>query len=79
MPIPTLDEFILASKVLQAAVQQNASALGTLRGLRRSFGQNVLGNLLDLGQVAFAPNTPEVLRLVQHLSTTHAMFPGCAP
>lgn len=74
VPIPTLDEFILLSQGLQAAVGQDPSALAALRGARRSFGWNVLGNLLDLGQVAFAPSTPDTLRLADHLSRTHELF-----
>ena len=27
-----------------------------------------------MGKLAFAPATPEVLRLVHHLDTTHALF-----
>ena len=43
IPIPTLDEFILLHKALQAAVQAQPEALGLLQGARRSFGWNVLG------------------------------------
>ena len=62
LPIPTLDEFVLLHKALMAAVASDPAALGALHGARRSFGWNVLGNLLDLGKIAFAPATPEVLR-----------------
>ena len=37
-------------------------------------GWNVLGNLLDMGQLAFAPATPEVLKLAAALDGTHRMF-----
>ena len=43
VPIPTLDEFILLHKALQAAVQAQPEMLGLLQGARRSFGWNVLG------------------------------------
>ena len=42
-PIPTLDEFVLLHKALQAAVQRQPEMLGLLQGARRSFGWNVLG------------------------------------
>ncbi len=41
--MPTLDEFVLLHKVLQTAVQSDPSILGLLRGAKRSFGWNVLG------------------------------------
>jgi hypothetical protein len=41
--VPTLDEFVLLHKVLQAAVQSDPTILGLLRGAKRSFGWNVLG------------------------------------
>ena len=33
-----------------------------------------LGNLVDMGKLAFAPATPEVLRLAHHLEATHELF-----
>ena len=65
LPIPTFDEFVLLHKAIMAAVSSDPAALGALHGARRSFGWNVLGNLLDLGKIAFAPATPEVLRSVR--------------
>ena len=41
--MPTLDEFILLHKLLQAAVARDPGMLGLLRGATRSFGWNVLG------------------------------------
>ena len=32
------------------------------------------GNLVDMGLLAFAPATPEVLQLAAHLDKTHAFF-----
>ena len=43
IPVPTLDEFILLHKLLQAAVARDPGMLGLLRGATRSFGWNVLG------------------------------------
>ena len=31
------------------------------------------GNLLELGQIAFAPRTPDVLRLAAHMEASHGM------
>lgn len=32
------------------------------------------GNLIDMGKLAFAPATPEVLELAAHLDKTHEFF-----
>ena len=78
MPIPTLDEFILLSRALEAAAGQNEDAVAGLRGARASLGWNVLGNLLDLGKIAFAPASPAVLRLVDSLLASHELLAECA-
>lgn len=33
-----------------------------------------IGNLVDMGKLAFAPATPEVLKLAAHLDRTHEFF-----
>lgn len=48
--------------VLQLALESQPDVLGQLRGARRSLGWNMLGNLLDMGQLAFAPASPDVYR-----------------
>lgn len=35
---------------------------------------NLLGNLLDLGQIAFAPATPEVLRFAEYMAGNYEFF-----
>ena len=57
---------MLLHKAIMAAVSDDPAMLGALHGARRSFGWNMLGNLLDLGKIAFAPATPEVLRCTLH-------------
>ena len=34
----------------------------------------IAGNLVDMGLLAFAPATPEVLQLAAHLDKTHEFF-----
>lgn len=48
LPIPTFDEFVGLHLLLQAAVEADPSILALLHGARRSFGWNVLGNLIDM-------------------------------
>jgi len=80
LPIPTFDEFILLHKAIMAAVSGDPAMLGALHGARRSFGWNMLGNLLDLGKIAFAPATPEVLRCGSHKSHCFELKArGCRP
>ena len=43
IPIPTLDEFILLHKVVQAAVRAQPDMLSMIEGARRAFGWKVLG------------------------------------
>ncbi|KAK9857576.1 hypothetical protein WJX84_000857, partial [Apatococcus fuscideae] len=74
LPVPTFDEFVSMHNVLQLALESQPDVLGQLRGARRSLGWNMLGNLLDMGQLAFAPNSPDVLRFVDYMQRTHPMF-----
>ena len=62
LPIPTFDEFVLLHKAIMGAISSDPTVLHALHGARRSFGWNMLGNLLDLGKIIFAPATSEVLR-----------------
>jgi hypothetical protein len=39
-----------------------------------SHGVHDVGNLVDMGKLAFAPATPEVLRLAGHLDSSHELF-----
>lgn len=43
IPIPTLDEYILLHKVVQAAVRAHPNMLSMIEGARRLGGWNVLG------------------------------------
>ncbi len=61
-------------EALERMVASQPGVLNQIRGARRALGWNVLGNLLDMGQLAFAPATPEVLKLAAALDGTHRMF-----
>lgn len=73
LPILTVDEFILLHEVIQAATSINPQAVNLLRNVRNAIGRNILGNLLDLGQVAFAPATPDVLSFADHMVKNHGI------
>ena len=70
----TLDEFILLHEVLSVAAQANPQAVGQLRDVQNAIGQNVLGNLLELGKVAFAPASPAVNAFSEHMIKSHGTF-----
>ncbi len=40
----------------------------------RSSSHACVGNLVDMGKLAFVPATPEVLKLAAHLDQTHEFF-----
>lgn len=71
LPILTVDEFILLHEVIQAVTSLNPEAVDLLRNVRSTIGRNLLGNLLDLGKVAFAPATPDVLAFADHMVKNH--------
>jgi hypothetical protein len=70
-PIKVLgfDAFVLTHEVLKAAVQANGG-YERLVEAQSKYG-NQFGNLLQLGGLAFAPDTVEVSRLVQHMNSTY--------
>jgi hypothetical protein len=65
---------VLFHKAVQGALSVDPDALATIRGLKHDFGWNLLGNLLDLGGLAFAPDTPEVHAFVAHMRESHQYF-----
>lgn len=67
--VPGFDAFVLTHEVLKAAVQANGG-YERLVEAQSKYG-NQFGNLLQLGGLAFAPDTVEVSRLVQHMNSTY--------
>ena len=76
VPILTLDEFILLHEVVQAAAQANPGAVSLLRNVQSTIGRNLLGNLIELGQVAFAPANPDVLQFADYMVQKHSEPPS---
>ena len=73
LPIPSFDEFAALGYAATFALESNA-AFRQLYKRATSLGIQALGNLLRLGKVAFAPDTPAVRQLVAHLNTSHSFF-----
>lgn len=70
LPIPTFDMFVLTSRAISNAVgEDKITSLIT----SSSFGQTY-GNLLTLGSLHFAPDSPEVDSLIKYLNDTTATF-----
>jgi hypothetical protein len=70
LPIPSFDTFVFTSLAISSAVgDDKITSLAT----SSSFGQTY-GNLLTLGTLHFAPDSPEVDSLIQYLNDTTATF-----
>ena len=73
LPVPSFDEFAAIARVATFAMEAN-------EGFRRLYkrattlGVKSLGNLLNLGKLGFAPDTPATRDLVARLNATHAFF-----
>jgi hypothetical protein len=73
LPVPSFDEFVALSYAATFALESNA-AFRNLYKQATKLGIRALGNLLRLGKIAFAPDTPAVRQLVAHLNASHAFF-----
>jgi hypothetical protein len=68
--VPTLQQFLSVQSLITTVVSKGAS---TDLALQTSQGQTY-GNLLRVGELHFAPNTPLVYDLIQYLNTTTPLF-----
>jgi hypothetical protein len=76
LPIPTFDGFVALHKLIQKVLVNNGQYEEAIR-IQQHFG-NMLGNLLSLGRITFAPNSSEVAGLVNHLtSETEVLHKTC--
>eukprot|EP00850_Spirogloea_muscicola_P018780 SM000176S03111 [mRNA] locus=s176:35560:47252:+ [translate_table: standard] len=75
VPVPSLDVYIGTHKLLQLAFSGGAGQNASQRivAIEKKFG-NVVGNLLHLGKLYFAPDTKEVAALVSHLKQRYQFF-----
>ncbi|CAM6001577.1 unnamed protein product [Sphagnum balticum] len=72
LPIPTFDGFVALHKLIQKVLVNNGQYEEAIR-IQQHFG-NMLGNLLSLGRITFAPNSSEVAGLVNHLTSETEFF-----
>jgi hypothetical protein len=76
LPIPTFDGFVALHKLIRKVLVNNGQYQEAIR-IQQHFG-NMLGNLLSLGRITFAPNSSEVAGLVNHLtSETEVLHKTC--
>eukprot|EP00850_Spirogloea_muscicola_P023272 SM000343S12828 [mRNA] locus=s343:29457:40992:- [translate_table: standard] len=75
VPVPSLDVYIGTHKLLQLAFSGGAGQNASQRivAIEKRLG-NVVGNLLHLGKLYFAPDTQEVAALVSHLKQRYQFF-----
>ena len=74
IPIPSLDEFVAAHLAIRAVFSRYASAFTAYKALKDQFGYNILGNLVELGGIAFTPNITGVRTMASALSARHASW-----
>ncbi|KAJ9522628.1 hypothetical protein QJQ45_019708, partial [Haematococcus lacustris] len=68
-PVFTLDEYLLVSKALKAAIALQPEVDQVLMSFKRDFGWNWLGNLVRTGALAFTPDTPQASHPCRHHPT----------
>ena len=76
LPIPSFDEFVLVHQGLRTLFERYEPAWQAYRAIKDQTGINVLGNLLELGGLAFTPDTPAVRLLASTLAGRSAAFSG---
>ena len=73
MPIPSFDEFCALSYAVTYVAEINES-FRALYKASTTLGIRALGNAINLGKLAFAPDTAGVRGLVARLNATHRFF-----
>ena len=72
--VPTIDEYIGLHRAFVLATSNSSSPADSIATLD-SLTDHQLTNIIYLGTLAFTPNTTAVHSLIQHLNTTHRLFP----
>ena len=73
LPIPSFDEFCALSYAVTYVAEINES-FRALYKASTTLGIRALGNAINLGKLAFAPDTAGVRGLVERLNATHRFF-----
>ncbi|CAK9279363.1 unnamed protein product [Sphagnum jensenii] len=73
--VPTFDEFVQVHKLVKSTLMKanNGKQYKEALEIQQKYG-NLLGNLIELGRITFAPNSTEVVALVDHLMTSTKFF-----
>eukprot|EP00899_Mesostigma_viride_P015099 jgi/Mesvir1/23590/Mv18280-RA.1 len=72
-PVPDFDTFVLMHKVLKASLESQEGAMKRIERIQKHFG-NVLGNLVQLGKIAMAPDSADVRQIAHRMSVRHQYF-----
>ena len=70
--VPSFDQFVTTHLIIKAAIRNNTDPNFLRRIMRMTQGR--LDNLILLGRLSFAPDTPAVRSLVQGLNHTSRLF-----
>ena len=74
LPIPSFDEYVAIHQVIRGVFERYEPAWRAYRSIKDQTGINPLGNFLELGGVAFVPDTPAVRLLASTLAQRNAAF-----
>jgi len=74
LPIPSFDEYVAIHELIRGVFARFEPAWRAYRSIKDQTGINLLGNFLELGGLAFVPNTPAVRLLATTLAKRNAAF-----
>ena len=74
LPIPSFDEYVAIHELIRGVFARYEPAWRAYRSIKDQTGINLLGNFLELGGLAFVPNTPAVRLLAATLAKRNAAF-----
>ena len=74
LPIPSFDEYVAVHQLLRGVFTRYEPAWRAYRSIKDQTGLNLLGNFLELGGIAFVPDSPAVRLLASTLARRNAAF-----
>jgi ABC-type multidrug transport system ATPase subunit len=76
LPVPSFDEYVAVHLLIRGLFSRYEVAWAAYKALKSQLGFNLLGNFVELGGLAFVPDTPAVAALAEALAARHASWAG---
>ena len=76
IPIPPLDAFVAAHTLIRGLFSRYEPAWAAYKAVKEKLGYNPLGNMVELGGVAFVPDSPGVRSMAASLAARHVSWSG---